>query len=221
MKDSPIEPVVRKIRHLLQPQKRVQGTTAPLRKSRGIVLRLAALFSLDSFGGGFVVQSLLVLWLYRRFGMSVQTTGTILFVGGLLSGFSQLVASRLCLRIGFINTMVFTHLPSNVLLILAGIMPYPWLAITLLLMRMALSQMDVPVRQSYVMGVVPPDERAAASSVTNVPRSLAAALTPLLAGALLDRTAFGWPLICAGVLKCIYDVLLLLQFGQTRSAEEV
>jgi len=200
---------------------RVQATTAPLRKSRGIVLRLAALFSLDSFGGGFVVQSLLVLWLYRRFGMSVQITGAILFVGGLLSGFSQLVASRLSLRIGFINTMVFTHLPSNVLLILAGVMPHPWLAITLLLMRMALSQMDVPVRQSYVMGVVPPEERAAASSVTNVPRSLAAALTPLLAGALLERTAFGWPLICAGALKCIYDVLLLLQFGQTKTAEEV
>lgn len=201
--------------------KPVQGTFAPLRRSRKIVLRLAALFSLDSLGGGFVVQSLLVLWLYRRFGLSVQTTGAILFVGGLLSGFSQLVASRLALRIGLINTMVFTHLPSNVLLILAGVMPHAWLAIALLLLRMAISQMDVPVRQSYVMGVVPPEERAAASSVTNVPRSLAAALTPLIAGALLERTAFGWPLICAGALKCIYDVLLLLQFSQTRTAEEL
>lgn len=193
-----------------------QAPSAPLLQSRQVVLRLAALFSLDSCGGGFIVQSLLVLWLYRRFGLSVETTGAVLFAGGLLSALSQFLAPRLAVRIGLINTMVYTHLPSNVLLILAGIMPTASLAIAFLLLRMMLSQMDVPARQSYVMGIVPPEERAAAASVTNVPRSLAAAITPLLAGAMLERTSFGWPLICGGVLKLLYDVLLLRQFGASK-----
>lgn len=193
---------------------RDKSVAAPLKESRTIVLRLAALFSLDSLGGGFIVQSLLALWLYRRFGLSIETTGAILFAGGLLSALSQLVASRLSARIGFINTMVFTHLPSNLLLILAGLSPSAELAIGLLLLRMAISSMDVPVRQSYVMAVVPREERAAASSVTNVPRSLASALTPLLAGALLERASFGWPLVCGGIVKATYDVLLLIQFGK-------
>jgi MFS family permease len=185
---------------------------APLRESRRIVVQLAALFSLDSFGGGFVVQSLLVLWLFQRFHLSVQTAGAIFFVGGLLSAFSQLVASWLAARIGLIKTMVYTHLPSNVLLVVAALMPTAPLAVAVLLLRLSLSQMDVPARQSFVMAVVPPHERAAAASVTNVPRSLAAAAAPLLAGALLSVTSFGWPLICAGLIKMVYDVLLLAQF---------
>jgi predicted MFS family arabinose efflux permease len=192
----------------------------PLAQSRRIVVHLAALFSLDSLGGGFVVQSLLVLWLYRRFGLSVETAGAIFFATGLLSAFSQLVSPWLAARIGLIETMVYTHLPANFMLIAAGLMPNATLAVAFLLGRMALSQMDVPARQSYVMSVVPPEERAAASSVTNVPRSLAAALTPLVAGAMLERTSFGWPLVCGGAVKALYDVLLLIQFRAHRPPDE-
>jgi predicted MFS family arabinose efflux permease len=188
-------------------------SAAPLAESRRVVLRLAALFSLDAFGGGFVVQSLLVLWLYRRFALSVETTGVIFFASGLLGAVSQLGSSWLSARIGHVRTMVYTHLPSNALLVLTAVMPTAPLAIALLLLRTSISQMDVPARQAYVMAVVPPRERAAASSLTNVPRSLAAALPPLIAGALLARSSFGWPLICAGVLKGGYDLLLLAQFG--------
>jgi MFS family permease len=187
--------------------------SAPLLQSRRVVLRLAALFSLDSFGGGFVVQSLLVLWLYRRFALSVETAGAVFFAAGLLGAISQLGSAWLAARIGHVRTMVYTHLPSNVLLVLTALMPTAPLAIAMLLLRTSISQMDVPARQAYVMAVVPPRERAAAASVTNVPRSLAAAIPPLITGALLDRSAFGWPLIIAGTLKAIYDLLLLAQFG--------
>jgi MFS family permease len=194
--------------------------SGPLERSRKIVLRLAALFSIDSFGGGFVVQSLLVLWLYRRFQLSVTTAGAIFFATGLLSAFSQFVSPWLAKRIGLVKTMVFTHLPSNAFLILAGIMPTAPLAVAFLCLRSLLSQMDVPARQSYVMAVVPPEERAAAASVTNVPRSLAAGLSPLIAGVLLDWSTFGWPLIVAGILKAIYDLLLLAQFHAVKPLEE-
>lgn len=193
---------------------------APLAQSRRIVLRLAALFGIDSAGGGFVVQSLLALWLFRRFDLSQEAAGTIFFATGLLAAFSQLVSARLAARIGLINTMVYTHLPSHALLILAALMPTAPLAVALLLMRMSLSQMDVPARQSYVMAVVPPAERAAAASVTNVPRSLAAAATPYLAGVLLAHSSFGWPLICGGILKAVYDLLLLAQFRSVKPPEE-
>lgn len=196
------------------------AAAAPLARSRRIVIRLALLFSLDSFGGGFVVQSLLALWLFRRFGLSVETAGAIFFGAGLAAGLSQLLSARLAARIGLIHTMVFTHLPSNVLLVLVAVMPTAPLAVACLLLRMCISQMDVPARQSYVMAVVPPEERAAAASVTNVPRSLAAALSPLLAGALLTRTSFGWPLVCAGVAKAVYDLLLLSQFRAVVPEEE-
>jgi MFS family permease len=197
------------------------AATAPLRQSRAIVTRLAALFSLDSFAGGFAVQSIIALWLFERFDLSVATAGAIFFWAGLLSAFSQLVAARLAARIGLIETMVFTHLPANCFLILAPFMPTLPLALACLLARSALSQMDVPARTSYVMAVVPPEERAAAASVTNVPRSLAAAFGPLLAGALLARSDFGWPLVVAGVLKAVYDLLLLTQFRSVRPPEEV
>jgi MFS family permease len=192
----------------------------PLAHSRAIVMRLAALFSLDSFGGGFVVQSLLVLWLFRRFDLSPQATAAVFFAAGLLSGLSQFVSAWLAERIGLVNTMVFTHLPANVFLVIAGLMPTAPLAIVFLLLRMLLSQMDVPARQSYVMAVVPPQERPAAASITNVPRSLATALSPLLAGAMLNQSSFGWPLICGGVLKAAYDVLLLIQFSAVKPHPE-
>lgn len=188
----------------------------PLAHSRKIVLKLAALFSLDSFGGGFVVQSLLVLWLFRRFNLTPQATAAVFFAAGLLGGLSQFVSAWLAERIGLINTMVFTHLPANAFLVLAGVMPTAPLAIGFLLARMLLSQMDVPARQSYVMAVVPPQERPAAASVTNVPRSLATAISPLLAGAMLNVSSFGWPLVCGGILKAAYDLLLLIQFSAVK-----
>jgi MFS family permease len=193
---------------------------APLAESRPIVLRLAALFSLDSFGGGFVVQSLLVLWLYRRFHLDERTTAAVFFVAGTLSAFSQVLSPRVAARIGLIRTMVYTHLPANVFLVLAGLAPTAPLAIACLLLRMAVSQMDVPARQAFVMAVVPPEERAAASSVTNVPRSLAAGLAPLIAGVLLERTNFGWPLIIGGTLKAAYDLMLLVQFRKVATRED-
>jgi predicted MFS family arabinose efflux permease len=192
----------------------------PLAHSRAIVMRLSALFSLDSFGGGFVVQSLLVLWLFRRFNLSPQATAAVFFAAGLLGGLSQLVSAWLAERIGLINTMVFTHLPANAFLVLAGVMPTAPLAITFLLLRMLLSQMDVPARQSYVMAVVPPAERPAAARVTNVPRSLATPASPRRAGAMLSRSSFGWPLVCGGLLKAAYDLLLLIQFRAVKPHPE-
>jgi MFS family permease len=184
----------------------------PLARSRRIVLRLAVLFSLDSFGGGFVVQSLLALWLFRRFHLSIQTAGTIFFVSNLAGALSQFLSPRVAGRIGLVRTMVYTHLPANLFLVAAGLMPRLSLAVAFLLLRAGLSSMDVPARQAYVMAVVPPEERAAAASVTNVPRSLASAVPPLLTGFMLQHTTFGWPLVCAGVLKAAYDLILLAQF---------
>jgi MFS family permease len=192
----------------------------PLAESRAIVLRLATLFSVDSFGGGFVVQSLLVLWLYRRFQLDQRTTAAVFFLAGTLSAFSQVLSPWVAARIGLIRTMVYTHLPANVFLILAAVMPTAPLSIACLLLRMAVSQMDVPARQAFVMAVVPPEERAAAASVTNVPRSLAAALAPLIAGTLLQKTSFGWPLVIGGSLKAAYDVALLIQFRAVATREE-
>jgi MFS family permease len=193
---------------------------APLGHSRAVVLRLAALFSIDAFGGGFFVQSLLVVWLHQRFDISISAIGVILFIGNSLSAFSFLVAVPLSRRFGLINTMVFTHLPSNVLLLLVPFAPTLGLAIILLLSRYALSQMDVPTRASYVMAVVPPEARAAAASMTAVPRSLASAVSPMLAGYLLTLSAFGWPLVLGGLVKALYDILLLLNFRSLRPPEE-
>lgn len=193
----------------------------PLGASRSIVYRLAALFSLDAFGGGFVITALVVLWLQRRFELSLAVSGAVFFWAGVLSAFSALVAVRIADRIGLIRTMVFTHLPANAFLILAAFMPNAPLAIAALLARSALSQMDVPARTSYVMAVVSPAERPAAASVTNVPRSLAAAVPPIIAGWLLGHSTFGWPLVIGGGLKVIYDLLLLLQFRDIRPPEEI
>jgi MFS family permease len=208
-------------RRLSELPKPVVRPRVPLEKSRAIVLKLSALFSLDSLGGGFAVQSLLALWLFERFDLSLETAGAIFFAAGLLSALSQLASPLLADRIGLIRTMAYTHMPSNVFLILAALMPTAPLAVAMLLARTALSQMDVPARQSYVMSVVPPEERAAAASVTNVPRSLASAFAPALAGFLLAQTTFGWPLIIAGALKLLYDFLLLREFASVRPEEEV
>jgi predicted MFS family arabinose efflux permease len=193
----------------------------PLYRSRRIVIHLAALFSLDAFSGGLVVQSLLALWLFRRFAMTIEAVGIFFFAANLLGSMSQFVSAALADRIGRIRTMVYTHLPSNALLLLAALMPNAALTIVFLLLRASLSQMDVPARQSYVMAMVPAEERAAAASVTNVPRSLASAMGPVPAGWMLDATNFGWPLICAAVLKVMYDLLLLLQFGSVAPVDEL
>ena len=189
-----------------------EAPRAPLSSSRAVVLRLTALFALDSFGSGFAVKAMLALWLFQRFGFSIQAAGSVFFFSGVLAGFSQLASARLAARIGLIQTMVYTHLPANAFLVLAAFMPSAPLAVAFLLLRMAFSQMDVPARQAYVMAIVPPAERAAAASVTNVPRSLATSLSPSLAGALLALSSFGWPLVIGGALKITYDLLLLAQF---------
>jgi MFS family permease len=192
----------------------------PLRESRRIVYRMAALFSMDSFGGGFAVQSLFALWLAQRFNVTLATAATIFFWVGLFSAFSQLLSAKIAQRIGLVKTMVYTHIPSSIFLILVAFMPTLGLAVLFLLLRSALSQMDVPARTSYVMAVVSPGERAAAASVTAVPRSLASAASPSLAGYLLSLSSFGTPLIVCGVLKITYDLLLLRMFSKVKPPEE-
>lgn len=192
----------------------------PLGPSRGIVYRLAALFSIDAFAGGLAVQSLIALWLFNRFGLSLAEAGTFFFLSGVLSAFSFPVAAWLSRRIGLVNTMVFTHIPSSVCLILAALVPNLGVALGLLLVRSALSQMDVPTRSSYVMAVVTPPERPAAASLTSVPRSLAAAASPALAGALFAAGYEAWPLVLCGVLKILYDFALLWIFRRIKPPEE-
>jgi len=202
------------------PEGGTRTQTAALATSRKRVYALAALFSLDAFGGGFVVQSMVALWLYQRFGLAAQTVGMIFFWNGTLAAFSYLAAVRIARRIGLVNTMVFTHIPSSLCLIAMPFAPQLGYVIALLLIRGALSQMDVPTRSSYVMAVVTPEERPAAASVTAVPRSLASAASPSIAGYLLGLSMFGWPLIAAGVTKVVYDLLLLAMFRKVRPPEE-
>ena len=199
-------------------------TEAPrtqLGPSRRNVYGLAALFSLDSFGGGFMIQSLIALWLFHRFGLSLTSAGTFFFVTGLLSSASLPVSAWLARRIGLIRTMVFTHIPANLCMVAAAFAPSLPVALGLLIVRSALSSMDVPARTSYVMAVVTPAERAAAAGVTNVPRSLAAALSPALAGLLFSAAVFPWPLLIGGSLKSGYDLLLPRQFQKVKPPEEV
>ena len=197
-----------------------EAPAAPLQQSRRLVYRMAALFGMDSFGTGFLVQSLLALWLYQTFAISVTAAASILFWSSICSAISYLVAVPIAERIGLINTMVFTHLPSNVLLILIPFAPDLATAIGLLLARSALSQMDVPTRSSYVMAVVTPEDRPAAASVTAVPKTFAWAAGSLISGYLLTLSTFGWPLLIAGVVKGTYDILLLVKFQKVRPPEE-
>ena len=195
-------------------------SSAPLGPSRGVVYKLAALFSLDAFAGGFVVQSLLALWLFERFELSLSAASLFFFWSSVASAFSYPVAAWLATRVGLINTMVFTHIPSSIFLILAAFSSNLHVALGLLLIRSALSQMDVPTRTSYVMAVVTPSERAAAASFTAVPRSLASSISPAFAGALLTMPFSGLPLVVCGVLKIVYDVALLFSFRHVKPPEE-
>lgn len=198
----------------------VEAPTAPqkkglfgLHKSRKTVFKLSALFSLDAFAGGFVIQSVVAYWFHVRFGVAPGVLGSIFFAANILAGLSALYAVKLAKRIGLINTMVFTHIPSNVLLILVPLMPTLPLAITVLLLRFSISQMDVPTRQSYTMAVVDPDERSAAAGVTGIARTTGASLSPALAGQLLAVPALaGLPFIVSGTLKIAYDLLLYRNF---------
>jgi MFS family permease len=188
--------------------------------SKRIVYRLAGLFSIDAFAGGFAVQSLMALWLFQKFGMSLPAAGMFFFWSGLLAAFSYPAAAWIAGRFGLVNTMVYTHIPSSLCLIAAALVPDLHLALGLLLARSALSQMDVPTRSSYVMAVVTPPERAAAASVTSVPRGLASAVSPAIAGALFAAGWMAWPFVICGVLKIIYDILLLMNFRHVRPPEE-
>ncbi|HWB44185.1 MAG TPA: MFS transporter [Hyphomicrobiaceae bacterium] len=199
---------------------RQERPSAGLGPSRTMVYKMAALFSIDAFAGGFAVQSLLALWLFSVHGVSLSAAGLFFFWAGTLSALSFPVAAWLARRIGLVNTMVFTHIPSSVCLILAPFAPNVGIALALLLVRAALSQMDVPTRSSYVMAVVTPPERSAAASITSVPRSLAAALSPALAGALFAAGFEAWPLIICGLLKIFYDLALLWTFRHVKPPEE-
>jgi predicted MFS family arabinose efflux permease len=184
----------------------------PLGRSRVEVTRLAALFGLDAFAGGFVVSTFLVFWFGRRYGASAELMGMVLFGSGLLQGASSIASGRIATRFGLLRTMVFTHLPSNVLLMLIPVMPSLGLGIAALLARSALSQMDVPARQAYVMALVDPSERTAAAAFTNSARYVVRPLGAASAGALMQRVAVGAPFLVAGVLKSVYDVLLYARF---------
>jgi MFS family permease len=188
-----------------------------LHTSRGVVLRLSALFSLDAFAGGFVIQSIVAYWFHVKFGVAPGALGSIFFAANILAGLSSLYAVKLAAKIGLIRTMVFTHIPSNVLLILVPLMPNLPLAVALLLLRFSISQMDVPTRQAYTMAVVAPDERSAAAGVTGIARTTGAAISPVLAGPMLAVPALaGAPFLIAGGLKILYDLLLYRSF---RSSE--
>ena len=197
------------------------GAFLGLSRSREVVLRLAALFSLDAFAGGFVIQSMVAYWFHKRFGVEPAALGGIFFGANILAGISALSAAWLARRIGLIRTMVFTHIPSNVLLILVPLMPSLPLAITVLLLRFSISQMDVPTRQSYTMAVVDPLERSAAAGVTGTARTIGASLAPVFTGPLLANMALmGMPFIISGGLKIIYDVSLYRRFRALRPPEE-
>lgn len=191
-----------------------------LHRSRGDVLKLSALFGLDSLAGGFVVQSLIAFWFHLRWNAGPELLGPIFLGVGLLQAGSFLAAARIADRIGLINTMVFSHLPSNILLMLIPAAPTLPLAVTLLLARHALSQMDVPARQSYIMAVVDPEERNQAAALTNVVRNAAQAVTPILSGYAMQVVSLGLPFVVGGALKSVYDVLLYVQFRSVRPPEE-
>jgi MFS family permease len=206
----------------------VPAASAPMRTvlgvghSRGLVLKLSGLFALDSFAGGFVIQSFAAYWFHLRFGVNPATLGFIFFGANVFAGISALLASRLASRFGLVNTMVFTHLPSNVLLILVPLMPTLSLAVLVLFLRFSISQMDVPTRQSYTMAVVRPEERSATAGITGMARTTGAAVAPLIAGFLFARPGLmNVPFFIAGALKIAYDILLYREFLAIRPPEEM
>jgi len=196
--------------------------TLGLHKSRRVVGRLSALFALDAFAGGLIIQSLMAYWFHLRFGVDEAVLGSLFFAANILAGVSALLAVRLAAKIGLINTMVFTHIPSSLLLMLVPLMPSLPLAIAALLARFSISQMDVPTRQSYTLAVVAPDERSAASGVTTIARSVGAAISPSLGGLLISIPAlFSAPFFLCGGLKIVYDLLLYRSFKMQKPPEEL
>jgi sugar phosphate permease len=191
-----------------------------LRKSRGIVAKLAGLFAIDALAGGFIVQSIVAYWFYLRYRLDLNVLGGIFFGTNLLAALSFLAAPAIARRFGLLNTMVFTHLPSNFLLLLVPMMPTMELAVAILLIRHLLSQMDVPTRQSYTMAVVDPEERAASAGVLSVARNAGAAIAPLFTGAILAVPALGLPFLLAGGMKIIYDVWIYAVFRSVKPPEE-
>jgi len=190
-------------------------------RSHRVVAKLSSLFALDSFAGGFVVQSFAAYWFYLRFGVNPATLGVIFFWANIFAGISALLAARLAARWGLINTMVVTHLPSNILLILVPLMPNLWLAVIVLLVRFSISQMDVPTRQSYIMAVVSKEERSAAAGITGVARTTGAAISPLFVGFMFARPSWiNVPFFIAGTLKILYDLLLYREFVAVQPPEE-
>jgi len=197
-----------------------KGNRFGLHKSRSVVLRLAGLFMVDAFAGGMVLQSLIAYWFHIRYNVDPAVLGGIFFGANILAGISALAAARVAARFGLINTMVFTHIPSNILLILVPLMPNLPLAILMLLLRFSISQMDVPTRQSYVMAVVAPDERSAAAGVTNIARTAARAVAPIITGALFSASLLSAPFFLAGGLKIVYDLSLWRSFKTIKPPEE-
>jgi predicted MFS family arabinose efflux permease len=216
------------VRHEDRPSDRIAPPRLGLSESRGIVARLSALFALDAFGGGFVLQSILAYWFHRRFGLDAAELGALFFGANVLAALSSLAAVGIAKRIGLVNTMVFTHLPSNLLLMAVPLMPDPASAIVLLLVRFSISQMDVPTRQSYTVAVVKPSERSAAAGITNIARSVGAAAAPVLAGPMLRALSVpgsplwlvGAPFYLAGGVKVAYDLALWRQFRSLKPPEE-
>jgi MFS family permease len=185
-----------------------------------MVAKLAALFALDSFAGGFIVQSIVAYWFYLRYGADLKQLSGIFFGINILSALSFLAAPAIARRIGLLNTMVFTHLPSNFLILLVPLMPSLELTVIVLLLRNSLSQLDVPTRQSYTMAIVEPDERASVAGLLSVSRNTGAALAPLFTGAILANPVYGWPFLLAGGLKVIYDLLIYAVFRNVKPPEE-
>jgi MFS family permease len=183
-----------------------------LKHSQKVVLGLSALFALDAFGGGLVVQSIMAYWFHKTYGVEETIIGLIFFWANLFAALSALAAARIAEKIGLINTMVFTHIPSNILLMLVPLMPNIWLAVLMLLLRFSISQMDVPTRQSYVMAVVEPEERSAAAGITGIARTIGASASPVLAGIMLGAGLSSLPFFAAGILKIVYDLSLFQSF---------
>ena len=212
-----LSPVVEVVLQAVPTQKLTLG----LHQSRGVVLKLSSLFALDAFAGGLIVQTMLAYWFHLRYGVEVGVIGSIFFGANILAGFSALLAVPMAKKFGLINTMVFTHIPSNILLILVPLMPNLPLAIAVLLVRFSISQMDVPTRQSYTMAVVAPDERSAAAGVTAIARSIGAAAAPVLTGFFMGvPSLLSLPFYLCGGLKIIYDLLLFREFRAVRPPEE-
>lgn len=189
-------------------------------KSRSIVIRLSGLFAIDSFAGGFMIQSIVSFWFFTRFGADLTTLSYIFSVSGVLTAFSFMAAAKIADRIGLINTMVFTHIPANILIIAVAFAPTLPIAVALYLLRMALSQMDVPTRQSYIVAVVREDERTISAGITNISRNVTQAISPSLIGVLINSLSLAAPFVIGGALKVVYDVALYLNFRNVKPPEE-